>query len=193
MIVFAHDGSPGISGTWTGITASKSFDPLLTTLPLDATHYVRYSTGGTAALKVGELLTGGTSTKTCRLVAQAVEVGTAGSSDVGILFINAKSGTFQGETLTGGSSTGTVVIAQDFLPLIMPGASPKTCLLSVESASLNISLDGTLPTVAAGTNNGHVVVANGSYVIRGIIGIKNFKCINSVASSGTILKYTLFY
>ena len=191
--VFAHDGNCIFEGLWTSITAAKGFDSTLLSIPNDATHWVRYTTGATAALSVGETLTGGTSSKTCVLVAQAVEVGTAGSSDTGIIFVKSPSGAFQAETLTGGTSTGTVVIAQDLIGLNKVHQHPKAVLLAAEVASLNTTVSGTIPTTTAGTNHGITMDAGQTRVIRGIQNIRNFKCINAIASSGAKLKYELYY
>lgn len=193
LLSFAHDGECGIFGKWTAITAAKGFDKTLLEVPVSATHYVRYTTGATAALMLGEKLTGGTSSATAILIGQAVEVGTAGSSDTGILFLRQVSGTFQAETLTGAQSTGTVAIIQDLIPLMVAGLQPKAALITVTTAALNFTMDGTTPTVTAGTDHGHTIDAGQSYVIRGYAAIRNFKCINAVATNGAILKYSLFY
>jgi hypothetical protein len=190
--VFAHDGNGVIEGTWTAITASKGFDSTLLSLPKDATHFVRYTTGGTAALIPGETLTGGSSTSTCILVAQAVEVGTAGSSDVGIIFIKSPSAAFEAETLTG-TGTGTVAIIQDFIELHKYGQHPKAALIAAETYPLNITISGTTPTVAAGTNHGITLAAGNTWMIRGVQNVRNFRAINTVASSGAIMKYVLFF
>ena len=69
---------------------------------------------------------------------------------------------------------------------------PKAALITVETAAINFTLDGTLPTATSGTNYGHKMDAGQSYVIRGYKNIRKFKCINAVASNGAIVKYTLF-
>lgn len=193
MQIFQHDGNCVFEGLWTSITAAKGFDSTLLSIPNDATHWVRYTTGATAALSIGETLTGGTSNKTCVLVAQAVEVGTGGSSDTGIIFVKSPSGTFQAETLTGGTSTGTVDIAQDFITLNKVHQHPKALLVSVETAGINATISGTTPTATAGTNHGITLSAGQSRVIRGVQNIRNFKCINAVASNGAKLKYELYF
>lgn len=193
MIIFQHDGEPGFSGIWTAITAARGFDSCLLSVPLRATHWVRYTTGGVAALAIGEELSGGTSSSTCRLVAQAVENGTAGTSDSGIIIVDKVSAAFQAETLTGGTSTGTVAIAQDFVPLLIPGGQPKMAAFTVETAAINFSMDGTTPTATAGTNFIHQAATGSSFEIRGWHAIRKFKCINAVNESGAILKYTLFF
>lgn len=195
MLVFPIVGECVLSGIWTTITASRGFDASILNPPRDATHYIRYTTGATAALQVGELLTGGTSTKTAYLLAQAVENGTAGSGDSGILFLrltsDASAYTAAGETFTGGVSTGTVATAQQPIPL-MKYSTPKGALITVETAAINFTIDGTKPTATAGTNFGCQIGSGQSYVIAGWNNIRNFKCINSVNASGAIVKYQLF-
>jgi hypothetical protein len=190
--VFQHDGNCLFEGTWTAITAARSFDASLLSIPKDATHWVRYTTGATAALIPGETLEGGTSGETCILVAQAVESGTAGSSDTGILFVRTLSGAFEAETLTG-TGTGTVDIIQDFIKLSYASPHPKAVLVVAESYSVTVTTSGTTPTAAAGTNHGITLSAGQSWVIRGINNIRNFQAINTVASSGALMKYCLYY
>lgn len=192
MTVFSHDGESQFEGVWTSITAAKSFDTVLVDIPKEATHWVRYTTGATAALRLNEVLTGGTSNATCRLVGKATEVGTAGSGDTGILLVNSISGTFEAETLTGAISTGTVAIIQDFIPL-MTGVQPKAALITVKTAAIQFTLSGVTPTVIGGTCHGHQMDAGQSYVIRGYSNIRKFKCINAVASNGAVLNYSLFF
>jgi hypothetical protein len=159
---------------------------------------------------IGDTLTGNNSTNTCVLVAQIIENGVAsGSSDDGIILVKrtptpaAAAGkpvafpAFLGDTtLTGTSkySSGTLTIAntQEFVPLI-PRQSPKAALITIETAAINFTQGGILPTATSGTNYGHIMSAGQSYVLRGYSNIRNFKAINSVASNGAILKYSLYY
>lgn len=192
MTVFAHDGEAQFEGVWTTITSAKCFDPVLLDIPKEATHWVRYTTGATAALRLNEVLTGGTSHSTCRLVGKATETGTAGTDDTGILLVNSISGAFEAETLTGGVSSGTVAIIQDFIPLITI-VQPKAALITVKTASLQFTLSGLTPTVTTGTNHGHQMDAGQSYVIRGYHNIRKFKCINATNANGSIMEYSLFF
>jgi hypothetical protein len=193
MQIYDYDGNATFDGVWTTITASKSFNSNLLYIPKDATHWVRYTTGAVAAISNGERLTGGTSAKTCTLVAVVSEIGTAGDGDTGILLVKNPSGAFQAETLTGGTSTGTVAIIQDFIELRPGLVSPKAMLITAESATLAVTLTGTTPTVAGGSNHGVSMAAGTSWHIRGINNIKNFKAINSVNANGSVMKYILFF
>jgi hypothetical protein len=195
-IVFSHDGTSGFGGIWSTITAARSFSGILLDIPpYGATHWIRYTGGATAALKIGEILTGNTSTKTCHLLGRAIENGVAaGNSDAGILIVNQVSGAFLGDTTLTGVSTGTVTInaAQEFISLLAY-QQPKAALITVETASINFTLNGSVPTVTAGTNFGLTMTAGQSYVIRGAVNVRKFACINSIAASGAIMKYELFF
>ena len=194
--IFAYDGEAGFCSTWSAITAARGFDKALLDINPSATHWIRYTGGATAALRLNEQLTGNASLKTCRLLAQAIENGVAsGSSDAGIILVNAVSGAFLGDTtLTGGITGGTITInaAQEFIP-ILPRTQPKAALIVAEGFAVNFTLCGSVPTVTAGTNYGITLSAGQSYVIRGFNNIRRFSCINSVASSGALLKIQLFY
>jgi len=190
--VFAHDGTPVFTGTWTAITAARGFNSNLLSIPQGATHFVRYNTGGVKALVIGEVLTGGASTKTCTLIAQAVENGTAGAGDSGIIFVASPSGAFVAETLTGAAG-GTVAITQALIPLITSNPYPKTALIVVETASLNVTIGGVLATTTATTNDGVTMSAGQSRVIRGAESIRSFKGINAVNANGSVMKYELMF
>lgn len=70
---------------------------------------------------------------------------------------------------------------------------PKAVLISVETAAIRFTVDGTTPTVTSGTAAGHLMNSGDSYVIRGYRNIEKFRCINAVGSSGAVVKVTYFY
>ena len=74
-----------------------------------------------------------------------------------------------------------------------PYKEAKTALITVETASVRITMDGTTPTVTAGTGAGHLVDVGQSYVVRGIDAVRNFRCINAVASSGAVVHCSYFF
>lgn len=191
--IFAHDGECGFSGIWIEITSAKGFDGVLLDVPSNAQKYARFTGGATAVISAGETITGGTSSKTAIIVGVAAENGAIGDSDAeGIIMVTGTSGAFQAETITS-SGTGTVAIAQDFISNKVAGLKPKAALITVETAPIKFTLDGTNPTATAGTNFGHQMDAGQSYVVRGWSNIRKFRCINAVASNGAIVKYSLFY
>ena len=128
------------------------------------------------------------------VVGDALENGTwgAGSAE-GVLFLREVNGTFTaGAITTGAQNTDYGTFAE--APIgIMPRTQPKAALITVEDYGLNFTLDGTTPTVTAGTNAGHTMAAGQSYVVRGYHNIKKFQCINAVNASGAIAKYSLFF
>lgn len=69
----------------------------------------------------------------------------------------------------------------------------KAALISVETAAIRFTLDGTTPTVTAGTGAGHLMDSGDSYVVRGFGNLQRFRCINAVGSSGAAVKVTYFF
>lgn len=194
MLSRSFSGVAQFSGIWDTITAARSFDPSLLTIPKEAAYWQHYITGSVADLAPGELLSGGTSSKTIRCLKQIIEQGTAGATTAAgiLLCTNSKSGTFVAETLTGGTSTGTVIIPGDFMPIKFPGQSVTAIQLEVEGASINFTVDGTTPTVTAGTNQGITLTSGTIYTIDQEH-MRLFQCINAVNASGAKLKYTLLF
>ena len=199
MIVYPLNGECGFSGRWgniTNITTVTSFDPLLLTIPPTATHYVRYTTGTTAQLVQGETITGGTSTATAVVVGVAVEGGTIGATTQhGIVFMQipkVATPTAAGETWTGNKASGTIVTVQAPMFLKVYSA-PVAALITCEVANAAFTMDGTSPTLTAGTSDGHTITSGQSYVVAGFNNIKNFKIINAANANGTVIKYSLFY
>ena len=69
----------------------------------------------------------------------------------------------------------------------------KAVLIMVEDQTVTITLHGTDPTAAAGTNLGMKVGDSISYVIRGISNIKNFRCIDTVSGNLGTVKALFFF
>lgn len=66
----------------------------------------------------------------------------------------------------------------------------KGALISIETNSINYTLDGTAPTASDGTNVGHEALATTTLVIRGINNLKQFKMINRLAANPSVVKVT---
>jgi len=202
-VFYPIQGECGFTGQWgavTALTTARGFDAALLTIPVTApltqpTHYMRYGTGSTAQLVPGETITGGTSSATATVVTTVIDDGTiGGTNQVGIIFIQRLSGTpaAAGETWTGSKSTGTIVTIQ--APMMLKSFQvPIAALITVETAGITFTLDRTTPTVSGGTNNGHQMTSGQSYVIVGLNNIQNFRCINTTASNGCVVKWSLFY
>lgn len=82
---------------------------------------------------------------------------------------------------------------------ILPTSGPfenkkaRAVIISVEVADIRFTLEGTTPTVTAGTGAGHILANGSSYVIAGEANVTNFRCINAVAGSGALAKCTFFF
>ena len=99
-------------------------------------------------------------------------------------------------------SIGTPFGHETILPTAAKGITPslysggqqvKAALVSVETNSVNYTLEGTTPTDSSGTNVGHEGVAQLNLVLRGVDAVKNFKCIDRVGASASKVKVTVFY
>ncbi len=66
-------------------------------------------------------------------------------------------------------------------------------LITVESNTINFTIDGTAPTATSGTNAGHKVTSGQSYVIEGAGNVTAFMCIDAVSGSASSVKVTTFF
>jgi hypothetical protein len=66
-------------------------------------------------------------------------------------------------------------------------------VITVETADIRWTVDGSTPTVTSGTGNGHLASAGDVISITGYENIQNFKAINAVASSGAKLRVSFFF
>ena len=65
--------------------------------------------------------------------------------------------------------------------------------VTIETADIRYTLDGTTPTLTAGTGAGHLATYGSILEIVGHMNIINFKCINAADGSGAVLKVTYFF
>ncbi len=70
---------------------------------------------------------------------------------------------------------------------------PTKALLTVETAAVRFTTDGTVPTVTAGTGAGHIAYAGDMLELDTYDDIKTFRAINEVASNGAVLRATYYY
>jgi hypothetical protein len=71
-------------------------------------------------------------------------------------------------------------------------ARPVEALVTVETADIRWTCDGTTPTVTAGTALGHITAAGDSFNLVGFQNIQQFKAINAVNGNGATLRITYF-
>lgn len=64
------------------------------------------------------------------------------------------------------------------------GKIAQAALITVETAAIRFTMDGTTPVVTGGTEAGHKIDAGQSFVVRGYKSISQFKCINETAGNG---------
>lgn len=130
-----------------------------------------------------------------------VETALVGLDTAGTYTVRFRSAVTPGNFVLSGTSAavspdGAVTISTLSLKEVLEDGNtiqPKAALISVETATLTFTVDGTTPTIAAESNHGHQLTAESSYVLDNITSIRNFRCINTVASSGSVLKVTYFY
>lgn len=88
----------------------------------------------------------------------------------------------------GNTATGITASKLEYKGLQAVGA-----IVKIEANTLNVAIDGGTATNAAGTNYGTKLVANDTIVLRSIEALKNFNCVDDVASSAGIAKVTIFF
>lgn len=66
-------------------------------------------------------------------------------------------------------------------------------LITVETADIRWTCDGTTPTVTAGTALGHIASNGDDITITGLDNIRRFRAINAVAANGATLRVTYFF
>ena len=64
------------------------------------------------------------------------------------------------------------------------GQTAQAALITVETAAIRFTMDGTTPVVTGVSEAGHKMDVGQSFVIRGYKSITQFKCINETASNG---------
>lgn len=100
-----------------------------------------------------------------------------------------------GDFVLSGTSTTTGEVKLDtftLLEVVSPEdkRQAKRAVLSVETAAINFTVDGTTPTVTSGTHQGHLLNTGDVLTLNSIDEIKKFRCINAVASNGAVVKVT---
>ena len=73
----------------------------------------------------------------------------------------------------------------------LKGLRARAALVTVETASILFTMDGTPPTISGGI--GHQLAAGDSMIITGQGNLTRFRCINLTGSNGAILKVTYYF
>lgn len=154
---------------------------------------IAYTGAGTVVMAVGNTITGATSAATAIIAARTIETGTDGAGTAaGVLYLTNQTGTFEAENLNIGTDLNVATIAEDSAK-VSKGLSAKAMLVTVESYSANITIDGTVPTQTGGTNRGHALIVGTMYMIENPNAVRAFKCIDATASSASTVKITCFF
>lgn len=64
--------------------------------------------------------------------------------------------------------------------------------ISIETADVRVTFDGTTPTVTAGTGAGHIFGPGDTITVTGYENITKLRMINAVAASGAAARVTYF-
>lgn len=73
-------------------------------------------------------------------------------------------------------------------------ARAKAVLISVETADIRFTMNGTTPVITATSGGtGHLLASGQSFIVDGYTSVRNFKCINAVADSGAIVRCSFYY
>jgi len=91
-------------------------------------------------------------------------------------------------TAVGFTSTVIAPTTGDFV-----GKKARAAIISVEVADIRFTINGTTPTLTAGTAVGHLLEKGNYYEIKGEKNVENFKCINAVNASGALVKCTILF
>jgi hypothetical protein len=88
----------------------------------------------------------------------------------------------------------STVTSEVFEPLhgAFSGLRAKAARVSVETASIVYTIDGTTPTITAAGSYGHIVAAGATVDILGENNIRNFKCIDAAGGSTAVVRFTMF-
>ena len=74
------------------------------------------------------------------------------------------------------------------------GIKARAALISVETADIRFTIDGTTPVITAtGGGVGHLLCNGDSYEIYGENNVSNFRCINAVNASGAKVRCTYLF
>lgn len=73
------------------------------------------------------------------------------------------------------------------------GRIAQAVLITVETAAIRFTMDGTTPVVTGATEVGHKIDAGQSFVIRGTESIRNFLAINETTSNGAKIFASFYY
>lgn len=160
-------------------------------------HSVRFTSGGTGTIAVGDTLQGATSNKTAVVMGVVLEGGTWGGGDAyGVLYLDDPSGTFQAENLNEllpTPSADVCTIGGNLLDISWArGKKAQKALVTCEAQTAMICYTGENPTQTP-TFVGHELPADMSILIETPYGVEKFRCIDKTGGSNATLKVTCYF
>jgi hypothetical protein len=75
----------------------------------------------------------------------------------------------------------------------LKGLRCRAVLITVETASIVFTEDGTTPTTTTLGGTGHLLIPGEAKIITGQGNVKNFLCINAAAGSGATVHCTFYF
>lgn len=165
------------------------------TIKPPGTRSLRFTSGGTAPIVVGNLITGATSGATATVMGIVVETGTwAGGNAAGVLYVSDQNGTFQSENLNTENQSNIATIAGDSVNIsFSQNRAAQLALVTCEDADAMFAIDGSTPTQSGGTSVGHKLPADQSVVLETPNEIRNFKVIDHTAGGACTIKVTCYF
>jgi len=193
MIVFEELGNP---------LTHQILTPGDTITALNAEMYqyterdLAFTSGGTTEIVPGDWIVGATSSAKAEVVKVTLSSGTwAGGDAVGTLRIRSQHGTFQSENLKVAAGTNDATIAADSIILRDGydnyGRQAKAAMVTGEDNTALVSVTGGKPDQTA--KIGHQIAPGSSWVLRSYDEIKNFRCVDLVSGSASVLQATFYY
>jgi hypothetical protein len=178
----------------------------------DGTGYVHSSGAGTLTQAVGTLARTGrsgaiydftytVSSPTGATVAMTITTAFAseatsliGLTVAGTYTVSFTAATTPGAFVLSGTSAATAQTILDDLSLlervdpITGNRQAVRAVITVGTGAITFTTDGSTPTVISGTHQGHLLNPGDIVTLNDISEIKQFRCINSVASNGAVIK-----
>lgn len=182
--------SAGNAAVYTHNTGAGTYTQAVTALARTGKSVSTYEFTYTVSSPSGTAPTIVISTAFAQTAATLTNLDTAGTYK-----IRFTSTTTPGDFVLSGTSGGAGAVTLDSLSLVeivkeQDRMQVKDAYISAEIADINFTVDGTTPTVTTGTYQGHLLKLNDVLVLNDIAEIRQFRCINAVASNGAVVKVT---
>lgn len=183
----------GNKAVYSHSSGAGTFTQSVTALALTLKGYTWYELTYTVSSPSGTAPTIVISTGVCEAATALTNLDVAGTYKV--LFYTKQ---VPGDFVLSGTSGGAGAVSLDDLSVKevvidwREGLYPVAALVTVETASVNITIDGSTPTLSANNNVGHTLSAGQSYVLKDPNEIRKFRVINSVNASGAVVKVTYY-